>query len=177
MKKIIFITVVSLFAFGCDSSTETPKNSNSGNVSKANANNTAASASPAPAPHSTNDTSSVLKELKTSDGKYVTDLKLWDNSKVAPRLEKIMGPDFAGLKKHWNTQTAIQVDGDIIMTTGCEQHNCGPNQYVLLADTAKDIIHVVHIKDGKVKEYKETGEITLPKAFADDLAKMKDNSK
>lgn len=130
-----------------------------------------------PAPAATESAVSGLASLKASDGKMATDIGLWENKDVAPRLEKLMGSDFADLKKYWNTQTAIAVEGDILKLTGCEAHNCGPNQYVMFIDTAKDNINVYHFKDGKEKAYKEKGDITLPKGFADELATFRSNSK
>ncbi|MBX3287968.1 MAG: hypothetical protein KF855_01365 [Acidobacteria bacterium] len=176
MKKFLFVLVVSLFAFGCGSSVEAPKNADG--VTPSDERNTARPGNPTASSETVDDAvqrSEALQELKASEGQLVTDLKFWDNREIVTRLEKMMGADHTDMKKHWNTQTPIRVDGDVVMTTGCEQHNCGPNQYILFADAAKNVLQVVHIKDGKVKEYKEAGDITLPKAFADDLARMKSN--
>ncbi|MBX3243283.1 MAG: hypothetical protein KF685_02300 [Acidobacteria bacterium] len=179
MKKLFFVFAVSLVAFGCGSSVEAPENANGSNTAPATVDNgpgpvnpTASSETAEAAPKSEG-----MEELNASDGKYLGDLKFWENRATETRLKKLMGADYDNMKKYWNTQSPVKVDGDIVMATGCEQHNCGSNQYVLFADTGKDIIHVVHIKDGKSKEFREDGDITLPKAFADDLAKIKGNSK
>ncbi len=175
MKTFLFILVVSLFAFGCGSSVEAPKNAG---ATPADAGNGTGPKDPMASSEASDDAvqrSEALQELKASEGQLVTDIKFWDNREIVTRLEKIMGADHADMRKHWNTQTPIRVDGDVVMTTGCEQHNCGANQYILFADAAKNVLQVVHIKDGQVKEYKETDDITLPKAFAEELARMKSN--
>ena len=94
---------------------------------------------------------------------------------VGPRLEKLMGADYATMKKFWGTESPIKADGDVLMMSGCEPHNCGDNQYIMFIDTAKDNINVVHIKNGVAKDYKEKGDITLPKQFADELSELRPN--
>jgi hypothetical protein len=86
-----------------------------------------------------------------------------------------MGADYATMKKFWGTESPIKSDGDVLMMSGCEPHNCGDNQYVMFIDTAKDNINVVHIKNGVAKDYKEKGDIALPKQFADELSTLKPN--
>jgi hypothetical protein len=86
-----------------------------------------------------------------------------------------MGADYAAMKKFWGTESPIKADGDVLMMSGCEPHNCGDNQYVMFIDTARDNINVVHIKNGVAKDYKEKGDIPLPKQFADDLSTLRPN--
>jgi hypothetical protein len=59
------------------------------------------------------------------------------------------------------------------MMTGCEQHNCGDNQYVIFVDTAVGQINVVHIVNGDAREWGD--KMRLPPIFAEELAAMKTN--
>jgi len=168
MRKVLLIACVAAFASACGApanttNTNSPKSTASNSSTPANLSKTAA----APA--------SPLSSLKASVGKTAVDIKLWDNKDVGPRLEKLLGADYATMKKFWGTESPIRADGDVLMMTGCEPHNCGDNQYVMFIDTAGDNINVVHIMNGIPKDYKEKGDITLPKQFADELASLKPN--
>ncbi|MGH9819995.1 MAG: hypothetical protein ACRD43_07475, partial [Pyrinomonadaceae bacterium] len=75
--------------------------------------------------------------LKKSVGKYPYDIKLLDIPDLKARLQKLMGKDFAEMKQYWNVETPIEVSGKVLKTSGCEQHNCGGNMYVLFVDLDK----------------------------------------
>ena len=166
MRKVLLIACVTAFASACGAPANTT-NTNSPNPTASN------SSAPSNAPKTAATPGSPLSSLKASAGKTAVDISLWDNKDVSPRLEKLMGPDYATMKKFWGTESPIKADGDVLMMTGCEPHNCGDNQYVMFIDTAGDNINVVHINKGVAKDYKEKGDITLPKQFADELATLK----
>lgn len=168
MRKVLLMAGITAFAMACGGPANTT-NTNSPNSTAANSSTPANVSSTPVAP------ASSLSSLKASVGKTAVDIKLWDNKDVGPRLEKLMGADYAAMKKFWGTESPIKADGDVLMMSGCEPHNCGDNQYVMFIDTAKDNINVVHIHKGVAKDYKEKGDITLPKQFADELAMLKGN--
>ncbi len=167
MKKVLLIACLVAFGSACGGPANT--NTNPPNSAATNSSRPANVSSTPVAP------ASPLSSLKASVGKTAVDINLWDNKDVGPRLEKLMGADYAAMKKFWGTESPIKADGDVLMMTGCEPHNCGDNQYVMFIDTAKDNINVVHIMNGIAKDYKEKGDITLPKQFADELAALKPN--
>jgi len=166
MRKVLCIVGITAFAIACGSPTNTT-NTNSPNSPASNSSTPSNTSKTAVAP------ASPLSSLKASVGKTAVDIKLWDNKDVGPRLETLMGADYAKMKKFWGTESPIKADGDILMMSGCEPHNCGDNQYVMFIDTAGDNINVVHINKGVAKDYKEKGDIKLPKEFADELATLK----
>lgn len=168
MRKVLFIACITAFAIACGAPANTT-NTNPPNSTASNSSTPATVSSTPVAP------ASPLSSLKASVGKTAVDIKLWDNKDVGPRLEKLMGADYATMKKFWGTESPIKADGDVLMMSGCEPHNCGANQYVMFIDTARDNINVVHIKNGVVKDYKEKGDIPLPKQFADELSTLKPN--
>lgn len=176
MNKIIVIFASCVFAFGCG--TTSPTNGTANNA--ANKTNTVNTATPSPANMANASNAAApatgLSSLKASVGKTAFDIKLWENKDVNPRLEKLLGADYAAMKKYWNTETPIEAEGDVLMLTGCERHNCGDNQYVIFIDIAKDNINAHHFLKDTLKSYKEKGEITLPKGFADEFASMKSSS-
>ena len=166
MKKVLFIACITAFAIACGAPANTT-NTNSTNSPASNSSTPSNTSRTAAAP------ASPLSSLKASAGKTAVDIKLWDNKDVGPRLEKLMGADYATMKKFWGTESPIKASGDVLMMSGCEPHNCGDNQYVMFIDTANDNINVVHINKGVAKDYKEKGDITLPKEFADELSTLK----
>lgn len=172
------LCVAAVVGCGSPSPNNTTVSSSVANKPNTNANaNSAANtgASNAATSNTSTGTTSSLKSLNASVGKTASDIKLWENKDVNPRLEKLLGPDYANMKKFWNTESPISAEGDVLMMSGCEQHNCGDNQYVMFIDTSNDNINVVHIKNGKTKDYKEKGDISLPKRFADELDARKQN--
>ncbi|NOT49031.1 MAG: hypothetical protein HOP17_14925 [Acidobacteria bacterium] len=114
------------------------------------------------------------KEAREIVGKTVTESKLWQNKAFDRELRKLMGPDYATMKKFWNTETPIRKFGDFLMMTGCEQQNCIDNQYVIFIDLGDGRINVIHISKDAVKEWHAYREIQyLPPPFEEELKRMK----
>ena len=171
MKKVALLSAYASLAIGCGSLA---------NNAGANRSNSATASTQVNASTSTlNENAyttagnSELGSLKPSVGKTASEIKLWQSKEIDPRLRKLMGADYATMKKFWNTETPIKKFGDFLMMTGCEQHNCAANQYVIFMDTSNGNINVVHIDKSKAKDWKEYGEITLRPLFAEELAAMK----
>ena len=138
-----------------------------------NGNNVAPNASPAPTATETptpapKPTPGIGDALRKSPGKYPYELKLLENKELQARLRKIMGDDFTVMKGHFDVQTPIEVVNGIVMTSGCQAHNCG-NIYYLFIDPGKDNINVIHVEDEKVTNYFEKGRIKLPEKFASQI--------
>src|SRR5213075_2187009 len=128
MRKVLLIACVSALASACGAPAN-KTNTNSPNATASNSSTPTKMSKTAEAP------ASPLSSLKASVGKTAVDINLWDNKDVAPRLEKLMGEDYATMKKFWGTESPIKADGDVLMMSGCEPHNCGPNEYVMFIDT------------------------------------------
>ena len=173
MKNYFVIAIFVALCFACKlGSTENTKNSNPSSTTSNNSHSVNVANNPN---NSAAKTVSSLVSLKSSKDKTASQIKLWQNKDVSGRLEKLMGADYATMKKFWNVETPMEVEGNVLQLTGCEQHNCGDNQYLMFIDTANDNINVFHIADGKLKPYKEKGEIKLPKKFADEFETTKSN--
>ena len=174
MKRLILIPVFASFVIACDSpaAKNTVSNSSANKAAPA-ATNTNKNNSSSNENAYTTASNSSLGNLKPSVGKTVGEIKLWQNKVVDGRLKKLMGAEYATMKKFLNVETPIEKFGDFLMMTGCEQHNCGDNQYVIFMDTAEDNINVALFKNGASKEWNEHGAIALPPPFAEELAAMK----
>lgn len=116
--------------------------------------------------------------LKRSVGKYPYEIKLLDNPEVNARLQKLMGKDLAAMKQNWNVESPIEISGSKLKTSGCEQHNCGDNMYVMFVDLENDNINIYHLNgEPGTKTYFEKGKIILPPKFADEVhSETQDNN-
>src|SRR5262249_11443459 len=102
--------------------------------------------------------SDLIARLKKTAGKYPDDIQLLDDPDLRNRLTKLMGPEFGPMKKYWNVESPIEIKQGKLKTTGCEQHNCGANMYVLFIDLENDNINVYHLSDeGGTKTFFEKG--------------------
>ncbi|MCC6329521.1 MAG: hypothetical protein IT174_13480 [Acidobacteria bacterium] len=164
------IVLAVLLAAAACSPTSTPKSANSTPAA-----NTAATPTPVAANTTPVDDAS-LDLLKRSVGKTAAEIGLWENDAITARLEKLLGADYPAMKQNWQTQTPIEAEGSVLSLTGCENNNCGDNQYLMYVDTAANNINVYRFKDGKMKTYTEKGEIKLPQSLAKDLETTKQNA-
>ncbi|MCC7307975.1 MAG: hypothetical protein IT173_10435 [Acidobacteria bacterium] len=160
---------VLLTAAAC-SSTSAPNTANSSHAA-----NTAATPTPVAA-STTPVVDASLDLLKRSVGKTAAEIGLWENDAITARLEKLLGADYPAMKQTWQTQTPIEAEGSVLSLTGCENNNCGDNQYLMYIDTVNNNINVYRFKDGKMKTYTEKGEIKLPQGLAKDLETTMQNA-
>jgi len=117
----------------------------------------------------------VLSDLKTLNGQYPADVRLLDNALLEERLKTLLGADYIEFRKYWQTETPIVVEENVLSATGCEQHNCGANQYILQVDMQNDNINVYHLGRAP-KQYFEKGPISLPPGLARDFRTLQDNT-
>ncbi len=113
------------------------------------------------------------KEAREIVGKTLTESKLWQNKAFDEQLRKLMGADYAAMRKFWNTETPIKKFGDFLMMTGCEQNNCADNQYVIFIDLGDGRINVIHITEDAIREWSKYREINdLPPPFEEELTRL-----
>lgn len=114
------------------------------------------------------------KKAREIVGKTVTESKLWQNKKFDRRLTKLMESDYVTMKRFWNVETPIKKFGDFLMMTGCEQRNCGENQYVIFIDLGDGRINVIHIGKDAIREWSAgQGIDDLPPPFEEELKRMR----
>ena len=166
MQKMLALAVLLLAVMGCNLS----KYVGNANSASPTPHNTKPLRSATPVPEATPAVPSYLAMLKRSVGKYPYEIKLLDNAELKPRLKKLLGSDFSDMKEHWNVESPIAIENGIVMTTGCEAHNCGANSYLMFIDLENDNINVFHTGDEGTKHYYEGGEIELPRKFAAELS-------
>jgi hypothetical protein len=178
MKKLVLLFTCASIALACGS----PSVNNGASSAKTNVN----AVNSAPYSQTENaytfaQNSILARDLTSSGkgareivGKTVSESKLWQNKAFSGRLRKLMGRDYATMRKFWNVETPIEKFGDFLMMTGCEKNNCADNRYVIFMDLGDGNINVVHIGKGILtREWKGYGQIALPPPFAQELSRIK----
>ena len=164
-KYAAFFVVFAAVALGCDVS----KNANTSQNNVTAAHPEAASTPKATPAAEATPKPGIIAKLLTAKGKYPYEFKLLEDPELKSRLTKLLGVDFGAMKTNWNVETPIEIESGILMTSGCQQHNCGGNNYYLFVDLEHDNINVYHVENGQ-RLYSENGRIDLPKKFSDEIA-------
>lgn len=132
MRNALFVLVCLVPVLGC-SSLVNQQNKNAQNTIYISPPTPTPTASPSPTPTATPKIP-IATTLKRSIGRYPFDIKMLDMPDLKARLQKLMGKDFAAMKQYWNVETPIDQSGKVLKTSGCEQHNCASNMYVMFVD-------------------------------------------
>lgn len=118
-----------------------------------------------------------LMALKEFAGAYPSDVNLLDQPELKERLKSLLGDEYTNFRKYWETETPVELEKNILVTTGCEQHNCAANQFVLQIDLNHNNINVFHFGQGGIQSYLENGPITLPPGLAKEFQTITENNK
>lgn len=118
---------------------------------------------------------SPLVNLQEYSGQYPSDVQLFDDQELNNRIRLLLGEDYANFRKFWQTETPILMEDEVLFTTGCEQHNCAANQYILQIDLKHDNVNIFHI-GSDFKSYAEKGPIHLPPGLAKEFLIIKGNT-
>lgn len=175
MKKLILVVVCSIFALAC-ASTNNAGDNRIASVNTDVSTNAYTKSENAYTTASNSELGTLTpsgKAAKEIVGKTANEVNIWQLNGITKHLNKLMGSEYGKMRKFWNTETPINKFGDFLMMTGCEQHNCSGNQYVMFLDMGNGNINIIHISKDTIKEWKEFDENTLPPPFAEELTKIK----
>lgn len=117
---------------------------------------------------------SSLMVFKAFNDQYPSDVQLLDQPEIKDRLELLLGKDYENFRKYWQTETPVKIEDNVLSATGCEQHNCGANQYVLQIDLMQNNINVYHFGQS-IQSYLEKGPINLPPGLAKEFQSISEN--
>lgn len=95
---------------------------------------------------------------------YPAEVGLFQDVQLTSRLANLLGSDFSDFQKLWEVETPILIEDNVLYTTGCEQHNCFANQFILIIDLKNDNINVYRLGLTSA-DYEEKGTIRLPKGI------------
>ena len=95
--------------------------------------------------------------LRKLQGKYPYDVKLFNSQALSTRLKKLLGNRYQYMIKTWAVEIPIEIKNNLFVASGCEQHNCGATNFIIVYDFAKNNLSVGVREEDKVKTYSEDG--------------------
>lgn len=99
-----------------------------------------------------------LEFLSESNGKYPSDIKLFDNDIFKTRLVGLIGEKYNSLIEKWNTEYPIEVsDNNVFVATANETQNSVLTCFILVFDITNNILYVGMKEDGEIQLYSESG--------------------
>lgn len=97
-----------------------------------------------------------LDFLKSLNGKYPNEVKLYDNVVLKKRLQKLLGDKYEFLNETFVMEYPIEIKDNIFTAGGCQPHNCASGNFLIAFDFLKNILYV-GIRFDDVKVYSEDG--------------------
>lgn len=104
---------------------------------------------------SASNTKKSLDGLAKYKGKKPKEVKLFEEYNLYPRLEKLLGSEFATFKSDWNEESPIETDGEIFYFTGCKLNACTDNKYFIALDPTTNNINIINFKQKSSHSYEE----------------------
>jgi hypothetical protein len=97
-----------------------------------------------------------IKGLKSSDGKYPSEVKLKENKGLTARLKKLLGTRYSFMTAKWGPEIPIEIKENIFKSEFCEQHNCGSTNFIILFNFSTNTLCVGIREEGQVAIYMES---------------------
>lgn len=95
--------------------------------------------------------------LRKLQGKYPFDVKLFNSQSLTTRLKKLLGNRYQFMVSTWAVEVPIEVKNNLFVANGCEQHNCGATNFIIVYDFTKNNLSVGIREGDKVNTYSEDG--------------------
>ncbi|MDI9879620.1 hypothetical protein [Flectobacillus longus] len=95
--------------------------------------------------------------LRKLQGKYPFDVKLFNAQSLTNRLKKLLGNRYQFMVSTWAVEVPIEVKNNLFVASGCEQHNCGATNFIIVYDFTKNNLSVGIREGDKVNTYSEDG--------------------
>jgi hypothetical protein len=95
-------------------------------------------------------------------GQHPLQSNLYEDSSIAPELDRLLGDKLAVLKVNSETAAPLQRDGDVLFTSGNKDNEGGSNAFYLLVDPSAKAVEIGLWESGVLSVYKTTGS-NIPK--------------
>lgn len=100
---------------------------------------------------------SDLNYLKQFNGKYPEKVKLLGNNPLTSRLKNLIKDKYSYLVETWAVETPIEIKNNMFSAWGCQQHNCGNTNFIIVVDFNKNMVYVGVREEANIKIYSEDG--------------------
>ena len=105
-----------------------------------------------------NSSSNNLDFLKELNGKYPYEVNLFENEAFNQRLKNLLGnKSYNFLKETWSIESPIEFSDNIFVASGCQEHNCGFTNFIIVVDFSKNIMYAGIREEDYVETYSEDG--------------------
>ncbi|MBB6680830.1 hypothetical protein H4O20_05185 [Aequorivita sp. 609] len=85
---------------------------------------------------------SNLTFLKSFNGKYPNEAKIFENKKFTDRLKSVLGSKYEYLIETWQVEKPIEIDDNFFISWACQKHNCYNTNFIIIYNFEKDIIEI-----------------------------------
>ncbi|MGR3791161.1 hypothetical protein ACUXZJ_09855 [Flavobacterium sp. TN-1] len=103
-----------------------------------------------------NTTNTNLGFLKKYNGKYTYEVKLLSNPTLKKRIVDLIGNErYNYMKTTWRVEGGITVENNMFDASGCEQHNCGNTNFIIVVDLEKDILYIGYRVENEILKFGE----------------------
>lgn len=101
-------------------------------------------------------TKTNLEFLKKYKGKYPYDVKLLSNPILKKRIVDLIGVQkYNYMKNTWRVEGGIGVENNMFDASGCEQHNCGNTNFIIVVDLEKNILYIGYRVESEILKFGE----------------------
>ncbi len=101
-------------------------------------------------------TKTNLEFLKKYKGKYPYDVKLLSNPILKKRIVDLIGiQKYNFMKTTWRVEGGIGVENNMFDASGCEQHNCGNTNFIIVVDLEKNILYIGYRVESEILKFGE----------------------
>ncbi len=101
--------------------------------------------------------SNRLDFLMDYDGKYPTEVKLFENSAFNQRLKRLVGDEYDLIYYGCAVETPATINNNFFIVGACQQHNCAGINYTVVYDYTNDILYVGIKEEEELRSYSEKG--------------------
>ena len=110
-----------------------------------------------------------LNYLKKFEGKYPSDVKLFNTNPLKARLVKLLGNKVKVFNDNMGVQVPLKISNNTLVNTGCLPHSCGSDESAICVLFNTDNILVGIISHGKYSVYSEkpVSKDEYPQAYKD----------
>jgi hypothetical protein len=99
----------------------------------------------------------TLVFLKEYNGKYPSEVKLFEKQILIQRLQKLLGNNRFNFIKNMELEVPIKIENNHCVVEGCKAHECGFTNFIIVYDFMNDLMSVGIHDDYKITTYSENG--------------------
>lgn len=117
-----------------------------------------------------------LELLQSYSNSYPQVIGLFQNDWLNERIKNLMGDDYRFFQVYWNVETPIAIQNQVLICSGCKQHDCPTHHFYLVVDLKHDKLNVYYFATNRLIIYAQNNIISLPSPFKREIEVVKRNA-